>query len=160
MTINQANMTSSAVGVITDATGSIAVWNMGFINGETSIYTGTGPSLICTSSGCTVTDGAFSPTIGVGETERSGDMDRVVTDCYDTGSPGSITELQSTLRNSKQPPGKTEGGGGRWAGQRGLLRFERLHCRGSRAIRQETHGRTSDQLIAIATQVKVAEGCS
>ena len=65
-------------------------------------------------------------------------------DSYDTGSHGSITKPQSTLRNSEQSPGRIARSG---AGQRGVLRFARLHCRGSRAIRNQARNSRSHKRI-------------
>lgn len=60
VTITQANATRSDFGFITNALGQITVWNLDFINSETSMYVGTGPSLICPVN-CSVTDGSFAP---------------------------------------------------------------------------------------------------
>ena len=60
VTITQANATKSDFGFITNALGEITAWNLDFINAETSMYVGTGPSLICPVN-CSVTDGSFAP---------------------------------------------------------------------------------------------------
>jgi hypothetical protein len=57
-TFNQNNTTSFAFGVITNELSQIIGWNMDWSNGTVSMFSGTGPSVICTS-GCTVTDGRF-----------------------------------------------------------------------------------------------------
>ncbi len=61
VTITQANATSSAFGFITNSLGEITVWNLDFINAQTSMFVGTGPSEICPVN-CTVTDGSFAST--------------------------------------------------------------------------------------------------
>jgi PEP-CTERM motif len=60
VTITQANATSFAFGFITDSLGEITVWNVNAIDPLTSMFTSTGPSVIC-PVGCTVTDGSFAP---------------------------------------------------------------------------------------------------
>jgi hypothetical protein len=60
VTITQANATSFAFGFITNSLGEITVWNVNAIDPLTSMFTSTGPSLIC-PVGCTVTDGSFAP---------------------------------------------------------------------------------------------------
>lgn len=58
-TVTQVNSTDSAFGIITDSLSDITVWNMQFVDAQTSMYTGTGPSVLCPSD-CTVTDGSFA----------------------------------------------------------------------------------------------------
>ena len=60
VTITQANATSSAFGFVTNSLGAPTVWNLNFIDAQTSMYVSTGPSVIC-PVGCTVTDGSFVP---------------------------------------------------------------------------------------------------
>lgn len=60
VTITQANATSSAFGFITNSLGEITGWNLDFIDPQTSMFVGTGPSVIC-PVGCRVTDGSFAP---------------------------------------------------------------------------------------------------
>lgn len=60
VTITQANATSSAFGFVTNSLGVLTVWNLDFIDAQTSMFVSTGPSVICTV-GCTVTDGSFVP---------------------------------------------------------------------------------------------------
>jgi PEP-CTERM motif len=60
VTITQANATSSAFGFITNPLGEITAWNLDFIDAQTSMFVGTGTSVLC-PVGCTVTDGSFAP---------------------------------------------------------------------------------------------------
>lgn len=160
VTINQANMTSSAPGVITDASGSIVVWNMGFIEGQTSIFTGTGPSAICTSSACTVTDGAFSPTMGA---ERLNDPGTWTGSSQTATIPGLTVQLQSFnlpfgSANSllaKLQAAETAGPG--IAACADLSDFiAEAHAQSGKKLTVAQ----ANQLIAIAIQVEMAGGCS
>ncbi len=160
VTINQANMTSSALGVITDANGSIVVWNMALINGPTSIFTGTGPSLICTSSGCTVTDGAFSPTMGAEILNNPGTW----TGSSQTATiPGLSVQLQSfnlpfgTANSLLAKLQAAEAAGPGSAACSDLNDFiAQAHAQSGKKLTIAQ----ANQLIAVAIQVEVAEGCS
>lgn len=160
VTINQATMTSSAVGVITDATGSIVAWNMGFIIGENSIYTGTGHSLICTSSGCTVTDGAFSPTMGAEILNDPGTW-------IGSSQVPTLADLRAQLKSFNLPFGIENS-------LKEKLRAAKAAGPGSSACSDlndfiaEAHAQSgkkltvaqANELIAIALQVEMAKGCS
>lgn len=59
VTFNQSTVSKADFGVITDEAGNIIGWNMDWFQGDYSMFSGTGDSVVC-PSGCTPTDGIFT----------------------------------------------------------------------------------------------------
>jgi hypothetical protein len=147
------------VWVITDSLGAIVVWNMQFIDAQTSMFTGTGPSVIC-GTGCTVTDGTFSSGFGA---EILNDPGTWTGSSLITTIPGLTVQLQSfnlpfgTASSLLAKLQAAEAAGPSSAACSDLSDFiaEAQAQSGKRLTVAQ-----ANELITTAIQVEVARGCS
>lgn len=159
VTVAPANSTNSAFGVVTDSLGAIVVWNMQFVDAQTSMFTGTGPSVIC-GNGCTVTDGTFSSGLGA---EILNDPGTWTGSTLITSIPGLTVQLQSfnlpfgttsSLLAKLQAAEAAGPGSAACSDLNDFIAEVQAQSGKKLAVAQ------ANELITIAIQVEAAGGCS